>query len=329
MTNQILRGAEGVAKGSGVLAASTLLVGSAIINLNALGLSLLYAPDVIFHYIANLLAWLGLRKKREPYGVVYDSITKEPLQRAVVRIYSEGGKLIDTVFTDLYGVFEVGLEAGRYTFVAKRPGYSFPSKYVVGKNDVNYDNVYDGKVIDFGGKGEVDLAIPMDPIDSSFNSKLKTFIRSRSKDFFNIFNWSLLGIGLSFAVIAEIINPTLFNTFILLLYVPTIALVLKSQLSKPVKYAKVVDSYGNPVSGLTLGLNDLDKQAVVAKHITDSNGLYRFIAPSSHYRIEILSKGYTVASKEEMEVIGHGKRKKVMFVGKDIVVEKLTVQGVT
>jgi len=80
------------------------------------------------------------RKKRKPWGVVYDSITKKPLDLAIVRLYDKkSNRLISTQVTDSKGRYNFIVDPGKYYLHVSKPDYKFPSKIMRGKaNDQKY-----------------------------------------------------------------------------------------------------------------------------------------------------------------------------------------------
>ncbi len=63
-----------------------------------------------YHYLNHIISWLlslfGLKRRRKPWGVVYDSITKRPVDLAVVRLIDQKTKkLVETGVTDAQGRF--------------------------------------------------------------------------------------------------------------------------------------------------------------------------------------------------------------------------------
>ena len=122
-----------------------------------------YVPTMIYHFITYLLGLIGRKKKGQQrfYGVVYDSITKQPLPLAIVRIYSSlviptrlrqdsGGqaaaegslsstrKLVSTTVTDKLGRYEALFAPGKYTLEVTKPTYQFPSQIITSEVDANF-----------------------------------------------------------------------------------------------------------------------------------------------------------------------------------------------
>ena len=73
-------------------------------------------PYLIAQLILGLLSILGFRKKGHPVGYVYDSVTKEPISQAIVRVFDKNGILVWTDVTDGNGYFRgTNLNKGTYS----------------------------------------------------------------------------------------------------------------------------------------------------------------------------------------------------------------------
>ncbi|MEK7123571.1 MAG: carboxypeptidase-like regulatory domain-containing protein, partial [Patescibacteria group bacterium] len=97
--------------------------------------------------VMHLLFEFGRTKKRrtKPWGVVYDAVTKQPLDPAYVQILDAAGQEVATRITDLEGRFGFFLPPGQYTMFANKTNYAFPSKSVRGSYDALYENIYHGE----------------------------------------------------------------------------------------------------------------------------------------------------------------------------------------
>lgn len=128
---------------------------------------------IFLHGWALLLRTLGLRRRAPPWGVVYDSVTKRPLDPAYV-IVRKNEEDAGTAITDLDGRYGFFLPADTYSVIANKTHYQFPSKKLAGRErDELYDNLY------FGGpfavkEGEtINRNIPLDPIAFDWNEFAK------------------------------------------------------------------------------------------------------------------------------------------------------------
>src|SRR5690606_11792425 len=96
--------------------------------------------------------------------IVYDSITKQPLPLAIIRIYNkETNKLVSTHVSDKQGRYEALLEPAIYRLEVTKPTYTFPSVIVTSEIDGNYQHIYkqeQGMAVQ-----EENLVIPDVPLD--------------------------------------------------------------------------------------------------------------------------------------------------------------------
>jgi hypothetical protein len=126
--------------------------------------------DIYLLIVRGIGLLLGLfRKKRKPWGTVYDSVTKRPLDPAYVTITKDGVEVSDAI-TDLDGRFGFFVPPGKYTLTAGKTNYAFPSKNLAGKEkDELYESLYQGNEVE-NKEGEVIMKnIPLDPVTFDWN----------------------------------------------------------------------------------------------------------------------------------------------------------------
>ena len=129
-----------------------------------------------FRLWVALLSFLGIRKKYRPWGVVYDSITKQPLDPAYVMLTDLDGNEVSTSITDIDGRYGFLMAPGSYRMVANKTNYEFPSKRLAGQiADELYGNLYFGSDINVDEQNAVIAKnIPMDPVNFDWNEYAKT-----------------------------------------------------------------------------------------------------------------------------------------------------------
>ena len=102
----------------------------------------------------------------------------------------------------------------------------------------------------------------------------------------NILNILLFVVGLIFAIYAFSKDPYWLTFLILLLYIPSLILMVRGTFKRKSKYGVVKDTEGNTVSGVVIGLRELEFDRIVLKRVTDNMGRYRMLAESGRYRWE-------------------------------------------
>jgi len=127
---------------------------------------------VFLRMFTGLLTSLGVRRRRKPWGTVYDSVTKQPLDPVYVVLQDLEGNEIQTCITDLDGRYGFLVGPGKYKIVAHKTNYKFPSEKLRGKtSDEVYSDLYFGEEIEIKEYGEVLIKnIPMDPINFDWNT---------------------------------------------------------------------------------------------------------------------------------------------------------------
>jgi hypothetical protein len=269
-----------------------------------------------YHFITWLLGLLGRKKDKEKrfYGIVYDSITKEPVSLAIVRVYKledvnpesdkqESRKLVGTQVTDKEGRYQLLLKPGRYQLEIKKPEYVFPSTIVKSGPDGEYQTVYSGELI---LEGEEFIQVPDIPIDPE-NTQRKWQVSGVFKKL-----WlSLQKVGHYLAVpvlvlgaVASVLtvsavphNPI--NWILAAFYVLMLILQLTFRKHPEKAWGMVYDLATNaPVPLTTLQLIDPEFGKVVKSRLSDYQGRFSFLPEPGKYIIKANKEGY-----EQTEVI--------------------------
>jgi hypothetical protein len=253
--------------------------------------------------IQALFSTFGLRKRRRYWGTVYDAITKQPIDPAIVELVdATTGQVIEQSITDLYGRFGFLDSPGYYFIRVAKTHYLFPSKIVQGEIDGVFENVYHGeKFVIHTDQGVTAPNIPMDPQALDWNQqekmrkgiginfKLHTFILSILKFIF----W----IGYAVAFTFLLFKPTTLNGVIVLLY--SIFALLNRNLPGPRLWGEVVSESGQPTNSLSIELAyKAIPNIVVGKAYTNADGKFFLKAIRGDYILTIKD-----LSKEESPVV--------------------------
>jgi hypothetical protein len=242
-----------------------------------------------------LLLAFGLKKRNPPWGVVYDSITKQPLDPAYVTLKDMSGKDISSAITDLDGRYGFLTEPGSYKMAANKTNYLFPSQKLAGKtSDELYNNLYFGEQIEIKRGEIVRKNIPLDPLKFDWNEYSKQ--KKKLTKFYS--SWDMLlrqftdvvyFIGFIIATIAFFAAPYPYNTIIFGLYV--FLLILRIFGIKPRPYGSVRDkNNNNPVAFAILRVMEPDTNKELSHKVTDRYGRYFCLIPKGRYYIKIENK---------------------------------------
>ena len=244
----------------------------------------------------GLLTGLFRRKRNEPWGVVYDSVTKRPLDPAyVIAQLRESAQSKGEAITDLDGRFGFFLNPGEYTIVANKTHYKFPSDKLKGRShDELYDNLYFGDPFQVREGGVVQYNIPLDPVEFDWNEYAKNQdkvfqIYSKKK---NIRLWvfnTIFFFGLIFSLLSLILAYSLLNLIVVLIY----ALIFVFQVfwrvaHRPTYIVNKATGKRMPFALIKVWLPGIN--TVVKKSVSDETGRYYFLVPPGKYFVTVEEK---------------------------------------
>lgn len=271
--------------------------------------------------ISPVFAFTRLKKKSQNYGVVYDSITKEPISQAIIRITDTGGRLITTVVTDVYGIFDINLESGSYKFEVEANGYTFPSRTIQTSVDEPYRNVYLGGMIEHSSQNALNISIPMDKVDSRFIEESAASAKNILGTAWNIVITLFFVLGLVTSVMAIINNPTTLAWVVLCVYILFVVIFVFIRIRNSKKFGYVRSTDGTLLSGLEIGLVEQEFDQLYAKRVTDNEGKYRFILPGGKYKLVVLNPEFKLVNMEKD--IFEVKEGSVLVLKEDLIVRKV------
>jgi len=240
------------------------------------------------------------KKKRKKYGVVYDSITKKPIDLAILRLYNaDNDKLVQTKVSDKQGRFSFFVEPGTYYIKAIKKGYKFPTKVLEDqKEDIYYIDLYHGENIEVNEKTAI---VPNIPLDADKKSKpnnrvlLVYFLRKAQKVV------ALLGPLLTFVVL--LIKPGLLLFGLLIIHLLLYLLFKRlAVVKKPKEWGIVAEKETKkPISKSVVRLYDAKYNKLLETEVTDNQGRYSFLVGKNVYYITAEKKGYAEKKTEDIE----------------------------
>jgi hypothetical protein len=239
---------------------------------------------------------LGYKRKQRPWGTVYDSVTKQPLDPVYVSLKNKDGSEATSAITDIDGRFGFLVESGVYKIETNKESYTFPSKKLSGKeHDELYDNLYFGEDIDVVDKERaIYKNIPMDATNfnwnefaKSSNKKLMKFYSKRDLFFANI-SVILFIAGVLSSIILVTLYPNTLNTIIASIY--ALIIVLRIVGIKPKQAGRVTDTDGYPLSFGMIKLFSKSLKREIGHTIIGKTGKYYLLTTNGNYDMQILKK---------------------------------------
>lgn len=237
-----------------------------------------------------VLVAFGIRKNKKPWGVVYDSITKQPISSARVTLIDMRGNEVAAYTTDSDGRYGFLVPIGMYKIIVNKTNHTFPSQIIAEKsNDELHDNLYFGETIAIAKEEKIITKnIPLDHQDFNWNEYITNenqHHRHRDTIISSISN-TIFVAGFIFTVLVVVINSSLFNIIVMSLYF--ILGILK--IGKPNDNPKgtVSSSFNKkPIPFSTIRIISKKTNLEVGRSVVNSQGEYYALVPNGIYDIII------------------------------------------
>jgi streptogramin lyase len=271
-----------------VVVTSSLLAAPIIMNL---GLSMISVWPQIFYFLTHLLQFLGLRRRRKPWGTVFNSQSGQPITYALVKIFDqEYNRLLETTVTDNEGRFGFLVKTGNFYVTVQKNGYNFPSETKVSGF---FDSVYNGGTLKIDEKDKtVTLNIPLDPQSKvTFAYKFSVIIVKLNR-IFSAIRVGLLVVGILLAITLMIFHINLLYILSLTFYI-LIAIweYLRTRRARP--YGVVTDFYGRPLETAIVRIYEKRSNRLIETDVTDIDGRFKFLVNPGVYYLTATKPEYT------------------------------------
>lgn len=236
-----------------------------------------------------LLLW---RRKRKGFGVIYNSLTKRPVDLAIVRlIHTESGLTVQTRVTDKHGRYFIQVKPGTYRIEISKPNFIFPSTYLKGKkSDVAFTDLYNGEIITVKEEGTLALNVPVDPVVAEETPRQVLFKRALRK-LQHVVAFS----GVIISIIAFSITPSVPMALFIISQVFIYTLFRRLSIpTKPKSWGKVFDQRNKkPLARSIVRIYDSKFNKLLETQVTDNKGRYGFLVGKNVYYLTGAAKGYS------------------------------------
>jgi hypothetical protein len=276
--------------------------------------------------ILSLLRFLFLqpllllgRGKRAKWGVVYNSLSKMPVDLALVRLFNaDTGKLMQTKVTSSDGRYFFVVDAGRYRLEVRKGNFVFPTSLLKDfQTDGQKLDIYHGEEIKVIDKGSVITAnIPLDPSGEKLKTPKRLIFSKMMHRVQGVISW----IGLVVTAISLYISPIWYMWILLAVHL-SLTFVFRRLAKPPVSkgWGIVYDEQTKkPLSQVVARLFDSKFNKLVATEVTGQDGKYYFMAGDNKYYVSYERLGYEPLKTEVIDLQG----KQAETIAKDVVLKR-------
>lgn len=268
---------------------------------------------------------LLFRKKRKGWGVVYNSLSKMPIDLAIVRIYEKvTGRLVQTRVTDRDGRYAFWVTPGTYTLTVTKLNYVFPSYYLRDKKeDIKYTDIYHGEEITVTEKNTLLTPnIPLDPIevDKTVPDKriMLAYFGRKVQDV-------MAASGIVIAAVSAAISPKWWMLLILALHCALYWLFRRlARPRRPKSWGIVYERKSRSPIGLAVArIFEAEYNKLLETQVTDRRGKYSFLVGQNVYYVTFSKQGFLPKRTDAIDL--RKEEKGAAAVGMDIALDKATV----
>ncbi|MDD4477115.1 MAG: hypothetical protein PHY40_03070 [Patescibacteria group bacterium] len=249
------------------------------------------------------LMLIGARK-REKWGLVYNSLNKLPVDLAIVRlINSITNKIIQSKVTDIQGHYVFAADPGKYRIEVTKGNFVFPSSLLAGlKNDGKRTDIYHGEIIEVNeGNASITATIPLDPAGEVKKPKRLVW-EQWGRRFQTVVSW----IGIIITAVSVYISPKWYIIALLFLHLFIFFIVQYfARRRKSKSWGIVYDAdTKKPIIRAVARLFSSQFNKLVATQVTDNSGRYYFLAGDNRYYVTYDHPAYETLKSNEIDLIG-------------------------
>ncbi len=266
-----------------------------------------------------LLFW---RRRRKRWGVVYDAVSKQPVDLSIVRLYRlADGRLVQSRVTDRYGRYFFLVDPGSYRLAAAKAGFGFPSAYLQGqRQDGGFLDLYHGEPIEVTAEHALVAAnVPLDPVSTGAQHAPW---RIRAKRVLRTVQHLAALSGILVALAILILRPGVYAGVVL--GVQSLIYLLIRRLAKPRRKPRgwgiVYDEHTRrPLSNVVVRVFEPVYNKLLATAMTDRRGRYNFLVGPNEYYARFGKDGY---EEKEVKPIDLSEAKEPTDIAIDVTLKK-------
>ncbi len=279
--------------------ASPLLLSVSLIN-TVSAISLFNSLAYLQYFFTQPILLFG-RKKRRKWGVVFNSLSKQPVDLAIMRLtHFETRLVMQTTVTDKAGRYRFLVKPGNYLIEVVKPGYVFPTEYLKDKSeDVEFLDLYHGDKLESPSDGVLAYNIPVDPI-----TREETPRRIFLKKSLQLLRHGLAFMGIPVGMVILIITPSVPNALLLVSQVGIYLLFRRLAMPvRPKSWGIVLDAKTKkPLANVVVRIFDKKFNKLLETQVTDRNGKYGFFVKRNIYYITAEKPGFKKYVSQDIDL---------------------------
>ncbi len=249
----------------------------------------------IYIFVLRRIGILFLFKKRE-WGVVYDSVTKRPIDSSRVFVSNMEKDEVLRDISDEDGRYGFKPKKGKYILRVDQESYIYPTKILEGQiKDETYEDLYHGELFEIKDNDEkVRKNIPVDPIGfkwEEFVKNKKEIIEKISKKEmrWNLFLFIVYSIAFLSTIALFVYDPTPLNTVIFSLFSLFVACVVYL-IGKTLPASVKTREAGELLSFSVLRIFSVKDNVYIKTSVADGLGRFSFSVDAGEYYLTIDEK---------------------------------------
>ncbi|MEK7607226.1 MAG: hypothetical protein AAB444_03475 [Patescibacteria group bacterium] len=258
------------------------------------------------------------RRKRKGWGIVYNALTKLPVDLATVRLFTAEGRLLQTRVTDKQGRYAFITGPGRYRLEVVKAGFVYPSIFLKDKKeDLDFLDLYHHEVIEVTEESTTIAAnIPADPVEKMETPK-EVFRRVTFRKFQR--RMAAMGPVLSAVVIG--ISPSVVTIAPLAMHVALYFVFRRLSVGRRPKSWGIVyeRETAEPMKFVIARVFENQYNKLLETQVTDGSGRYSFLVGRNVYYLVFEKAGYEPYKTSPVDLLKEGKE---AFLGIDVRLSK-------
>lgn len=241
------------------------------------------------------------RRRHKQWGMVYNAITKMPIDLAVVRLVDVvQGRVVQSKVTDRAGRYHFFAEPGKYKIEITKSDFNFPPTYLQGKKeDGNVTDLYLGAEIIMEKAGSISFNIPLDPIGAVKTTKqiLKESAKKHIAEVLSVMGVMVTGVSF-------VVTPTPLVGAFLVAHVGSFLLFRRLSIGKrPTGWGFVLDaSDQEPLERAVVRIFDTQYSKLLETQVTDNKGRYGFLVGKNQYYVMAEHPGHKKFVSDPIEI---------------------------